>query len=93
MIVMYRLRRRSSRTLPSDALTLFGGWLGLEDEEGRGKLRYAPGRSMHPLIRGSLNATSYAEPFGVSLVPVWENEPLGKETSEYQEEKKSIEIP
>jgi len=41
----------------SDALTLYGGWLGLEDEEGRGKLRYASGKSMHLLIRGFPNAT------------------------------------
>ena len=36
-----------------DALELFG-------EEGRGKLREAPGRSKHPLIRGYPNGVTHA---------------------------------
>jgi hypothetical protein len=56
--VFDELRKRSSKMYTSDALTLYGGWLGLEDEEGRGKLRYASGKSMHLLIRGFPNATS-----------------------------------
>ncbi|NHW00128.1 MAG: hypothetical protein HA496_10945 [Thaumarchaeota archaeon] len=49
-----------SQTVPTGSWgrgtwTLPGGWIGSTADEGRGKRRYAPGRSMHPLIRGSLN--------------------------------------
>ncbi len=62
-------------------------------DEGRGKLRKAQGRSMQPLILGYPNgvkptviaARRRGDPQG--------SRTLGKETSEYQQEKKSIEIP
>ena len=62
-------------------------------DEGRGKLRKAPGRSMQPLIWGCPNGV---KPDGVAArrpVDPKGSRTLGKETSEYQQEEKSIEIP
>lgn len=62
-------------------------------DEGRGKLRKAPGRRTHPLIRGCPNGV---KPTGIAARRPGDpkgSRTLGKETSEYQQEKKSIEIP
>ena len=62
-------------------------------DEGRGKLRKAPGRSMQLLIRGCPNGL---EPIGIAARRPDDpkgSRTLGKETSEYQQEEKSIEIP
>lgn len=62
-------------------------------DEGRGKLRKAPGRSMQPLIRGYPNGV---KPTGIAARRLGDpqgSRTLGKETSEYQQEEKSIEIP
>lgn len=42
----------------STAVTPHGGWLGSGADEGRAKLRYASGRRMESMIRGSPNWTS-----------------------------------
>jgi hypothetical protein len=54
-------------------------------DEGRGKLRNASARCKQPLNRRSLNETSLYIPKGRGT--------RGSETSQYPEEKKSIEMP
>ncbi len=62
-------------------------------DEGRGKLRKAPGRRTHPLIRGSPNGVKPTEIAARRLGDPKGSRTLGKETSEYQQEEKSTEIP
>jgi len=67
--------------------------LAWDGEEGRGKLRKASGRSKQPLIRGCPNEVELTEIAARRLGAPRGAQTLGKETSEYQEEEKSIEIP
>lgn len=56
------------------AKTPVGEWLGLVSDEGRGKLRYAWGRCMRPLIPGFPNETSLYTPLlalGRANCPKW----------------------
>ena len=53
------MRHTVFHCVTSAATTPSGGWLGSGAEEGRAKLRYAPGRRKEPLIRRLPNGTSY----------------------------------
>jgi hypothetical protein len=67
--------------------------LAWDGDEGRGKLRKAPGSRKHASIRRFPNGVQSTGAAARHPCVPRGTQTLGKETSEYQEEKKSIEIP
>ena len=71
-----------------------GNALAPESDEGRGKLRKASGSGTHTVIRRFPNGkTRRFQPAYESEYIAFDKHTRGSETSQYPQEKKSIEIP